>query len=383
GSEAFEVRSFSDEFIERHAVMKFEYLSPKDMKDFLLAASTRGGLAVNQKILGDTRKDNKEKPVKKTGTEVIKWDGLIGVVQDMYIKKMKNPLDKSLPRRVPGLRTLKNLVKHVHSNWDMDAAFYDGKKQELLFELFLKYFVMIGETHERAQWVKALKESFTDARLWDEDEKKDAITEYLDGEEVIVEELALLRDPGLGDEDKEIDKALVYLQKNTRSSNVKNTINTLEKKTNALIKDWDTLDNKRLIERLHILRVIWQILELIRIHRCAGTGAHDSLNLEAMKGIETIIGSHLSISDTETAKPEEWPAAVIEKEETLKEMEKRYEGIKPLELKELDKLIFKLALAIDCGDYVKTVADAIMKRLEAYDISNPVVYEVAENLKLS
>ncbi|MCK5492016.1 MAG: AAA family ATPase, partial [Candidatus Omnitrophica bacterium] len=130
GNSRFLVKAFSDEYIERHAVLWFEPSSSEEMYNYLLPVSERKGIRVNPRIIGEKLRNADGEVVLVNGQE--KWIGLVGMVQDLLIKEETNPLDKKLPLRIPGYRALKSLIKDMRSYWEVNAAFSKDQRQELL-----------------------------------------------------------------------------------------------------------------------------------------------------------------------------------------------------------------------------------------------------------
>ncbi|MDD5634435.1 MAG: hypothetical protein PHW46_04065, partial [Candidatus Omnitrophica bacterium] len=374
GTGEFDVESLSDEFIERHAVIQFRPLPPAGMMNYLVAMGADKTTRVNPKLIGNVRRDTAGNPVMQNGEE--KWDGLIGVVQYLANKKKANPLDKNLPPRVPGMRTLKNLVKNIYSYWDTDAALTNDKLQELLFDKFLQNFVMHAEAGKRAKWALVIRDAFKDAGLWTDDTAKDALLEYLAGEDVIVMKLPLLKKPDT--KEYNFDQILVYLQENTRGSAVDGKIEELSRLVEELKKDWEKLPFSEELKKMHIMREVWQILNLIRIHR-KGTGydCHSDTNLDKMEQIQESIQAHVLKYD--------WPPSFIEKEQSYEDLIKSYEKGAFAQSHPSDERIYilveKLIVNIEDMEYAESISKKVIGKIEELKLDEPMLHKIGRELR--
>ncbi|MFH1878419.1 MAG: AAA family ATPase, partial [Candidatus Omnitrophota bacterium] len=371
GSGSFYVKPFSREYIERHAVLGFAMLSPEEMLDYLLFVADRNGLGVNRKILGNKRLDSAGNPVIVNGEE--KWDGLAGVIQYLRVMKNENPANKKLPPRIPGLRALKGLIKSMNSYWESSMAFYDGMSQDLLFEMFSVNFVTIGDARAEGEWSGTLREAFRECGLISADRDTDGLEAYLEGEDVIVQKLPVIRKP-----DTKIfnaDRILTYLEENTIGSSVERSIRDLEKEVNELKNEWDKISFDEKISRLYSMREIWQVLEIIEKELGGKKRArHTRLNIELMRNVQSIIQAHILGLD--------WPLEFLEREENEDSLKARYAGITLTGESGMDNMIFGLALNTGEADYERKISDGLKRAMEEIKISSGILHEEHEKMAI-
>ncbi|MBD3380378.1 MAG: AAA domain-containing protein, partial [Candidatus Omnitrophica bacterium] len=381
GTGKFFVKPMSDEFIERHAVLRFDALGPEGILDYLIMVSSRNDLQVNPALLGAEKKDENGDPVVVDGE--VQWQGLVGAVQELIKMKREDPNNKKLPPRIPGLRALKNLVKMIHSYWDTEMAFYEGPAQELLLDMFLRNFVMEGEAGDIAVWTNTIKDAFVSAGLYSEEEGADAVDAYLSDEGgregVIVEKLPLLREPDT--KDFKLDKLLRFLQENTRGGAVGIKIGDLEKTINDMKKNWDVKDFEQSLLAMHKLKEIWHVLEVLCEKRSGeGSGKHSDINAEKMRNVQAVIQAHLLEN--------EWPESFIERDEPLEKLKGKQVDFQDHEysISVFDggydpvKLLNCMAVNIEDGEYVRGRVPGIKQGLDGLEIKNPLLHEVIEGL---
>ncbi|MCK5492049.1 MAG: AAA family ATPase, partial [Candidatus Omnitrophica bacterium] len=356
GNTRFLVKAFSDEYIERHATLWFETSSPEEMYNYLLPVSERKGIRVNPRIIGEKLRNAAGEVVLVNGQE--KWIGLVGMVQDLLIKEEINPLDKKLPLRIPGYRALKSLIKDMRSYWEVNAAFSKDERQELLLDKFLDNFVMEGSPEERARWINTIKGAFKESNLWAED--KDAVIEYLGGEGMLVQKLPLLREPDIKEKDFHAYQVLIYLQENTKGKSVEQKIEELEGILGEHKKGWEELSFREKLEKMYIMRVTWQILELIGEHRKGDNyDSHTDINIDRMRAVQDTVQSHVL--------DEYWPRSFIEREEeTWKELESRIEDMVFTDDLKLDDVLGKIGVNIGDTEYVEAQVEKLKEKIKGY-----------------
>ncbi|MBU1923170.1 MAG: AAA family ATPase, partial [Candidatus Omnitrophica bacterium] len=382
GSSAFHVKAFSAEFIERHAVLHVPQLPLQDMKDFIISLATYNNTLVNPRVIGERRLDVASGEIQKlANTDEDKWDGLLGAIQWIRYQKSQNPQDKNLLPRVPGMRTLKNMIKELKSYWQTKAAFYDGDMQQLFLDFFNKHFVLEGSLKQKAAWAHEIKDAFTQARLWSD--KEDGLEKYLAGEDMIVQKLPLLRKPDTGE--YQLDKILVYLQENTQGVGVAVHIEQLRKLVTDIAlasKDWEVLSFSQRLKHMYKLKDIYQILGLIFEHRQGrGYTAHTDENITMMKDIqEGIVQAH--------ALRENWPPSFFEQEGNYEDLEKAWQGEQEEVLSvgslEIDDILGKIAVNFEDTEYKKEQIVKLKKIIEEKipGLKNKYLHEIVLQLSL-
>ncbi len=352
-----------DAFLDRLFKLRFDMLSPEEMFEFLLPEAARNEISVNSRLIGEKRIDKNSEPVKLSSGEE-RWDGLLGVMQQLAMQKKENPLDKNLPPRIPGMRAFKDLIKEIRDTWEADLAFSDQSPQELLLEKFLSNFVMEGTNKQKAKWTTSIKKAFIEARLWSE-AGGDALDDYLAGEEMIVQELPLLRVPDT--KNIGIDRILIYLQKNSRGVSIAGQIDELGRKIDALKVDWDEMGFLERLKKMHAFRETWQILGLIcKQRKGRGNDCHSDDNIEKMENVKQTVQAHVLDKDWPRTFIE--PQAYIEKEdiETWEELLKKWGSLALTGILDIDDLLGKIAVNLGDKDYVDSQVNKLTSKKDEY-----------------
>ncbi|MBF0215926.1 MAG: AAA family ATPase [Candidatus Omnitrophica bacterium] len=300
GEKGFNVRRFSREYIERHAVLRFDMLAPGDMADYLSYSAERehGNERLNSKIIGCKREGVKH----ADGTD--KWDGFAGVYQELKYRKNKAATAaerRKLPPRVPSIREFKSLIQDMVEYWNKWRLDGEGAPDhKVIFRRFVNnYFVMIGRANERYKWVETIKEAFKAAGLYPVDPNNENDADYLsekflDKEGVLVQKLGVLREE-IDTTDDELNNALKWIQDEVMPASTFRRLEFIQKRMEEMKSGWGGLKEEEIKGRLHNMRVVWQILYLVKKERSGkGLDSHRIENLEKMEQIMTqIIQGHL------------------------------------------------------------------------------------------
>lgn len=308
--EGFDVMEYSDEFIERHAVFFVRPLEPKNASLQISEAGSYEGLQINPRLIGEPLFDTHSKPVlvNEVGEPVSqdgiqRWTGFMGIEQSIRFLRKKDP--RALPR-APGVGTWKDLVRELRDYFEFRRQYEEKRGQDVLLEIFLETFTLQGSSDRVAVWRDALRNVFKENGLWSDDLQKDALAEFLNGEDVIVQSLNIIKEPTTGN--FEIDRCLRYLQTNTTGNGVDQTLQDLMRLAKDLYSDteWSGLKFAQKLQRVFILKEMYQILGIILAERKdPGKGpAHRPENLRAIEILRNDIQTSLIIQ-------KDWPESIL------------------------------------------------------------------------
>ncbi len=303
----FNVAAFSDEFLERHTILEFEPLGPKDASGYIQEASKKEATQLNPKIVGEVALDEQGKPGDFHGQMM--WTGLMGLEQFIRYKRKEDP--SYLPRS-PGLGTFKKFVRKLVDYYAFEVAYSAKKPQEIFWEFFLETFTLEGEERKIAIWRKNLRKAFVGTELWIEEENKDAIELLLNGEEMVVQQLGVVREPKVGLAD--VDAILTYIQENTLGASINFKLNKVREFASAEYSEgWEEASFGDKLERVYKLKEIYQVLGVVIKER----PTHAAENLKLMQSIQENIQSVLLIQH-------DWPESILDSAESEEQLAARF-----------------------------------------------------------
>ncbi|MDP2913810.1 MAG: AAA family ATPase, partial [Candidatus Omnitrophota bacterium] len=348
----FEVNAFSDEFLERHTILGFTPLPPEESRGYISDASKRSGLQVHPRLIGEIERDDSGSVVMINGGP--RYKGILGIEQ--YIRGMRAK-DPNIFPRAPGVGTNMDFALAIRNNYEFTRAYHGFNSQETIMRIFTGLFTLDGPEEKVREWYKVIKEAFVYARLWTDQAGKDAVDEYLRGEDVLVERLPVLRPPHT--DDIELDRMLTYIQENTRGGRFKETIAAILKRCAELYDDnaWRALGFTERVGRVYTLKEIYQIARAVLRERSAEMyDREDWKNFELMA--ENIV-SNLLVKKL-------WPDEALISEYSKGGLTARYEGIVSCGDMELDDLIGKMALFGGDADYARETQNTLARSLIAF-----------------
>ncbi|MCX5667333.1 MAG: AAA family ATPase [Candidatus Omnitrophica bacterium] len=347
----YDVSAFSDEFLERHTIMGFTPLAPGQSYGYISDASKMGGLQAHPRLIGEIERDNSGNEVLINGRP--KYKGILGIEQ--YIRDLRAK-DPALFPRAPGVGTNMNFAVAIRNNYEFYRSYYGLNSQGTLMKIFTELFTLDGPEEKAREWHKQIKAAFVYAGLWTDEAGKDAVNEYLRGEDVLVEGLPVLRKPDTGSDD--LDRMLKYIQENTRGVRFKEMLGAVNKRCGELYDDmaWAKLGFGEKIEKVHTLKEIYQVVRAILRERPA-----DMYDAEDRKKFELIsenIVSNLLIKKN-------WPDEALTAEYAKDEFVKRCVDVVSCGDMEIDDMIGKIALFSDNEDYAGEIYQKLQSSLRA------------------
>jgi hypothetical protein len=314
-------------------------------------AGRRGDLRVNPKLIGEPARDaNNQQVMLDEGFKVNsagkseKWTGLLGAEQILRRKRVENP--QILPRS-PGVGTWKDFVRQLRDHFesrlalenrhlvamagedenlvsgaevvyralageyaDRRDALLDAmvKPQELLLTMFFETFTLQGADLETEyEWKKTVREAFAEAGLWSDRKEEDGLSNFLDGEGILIQSLEVFREPRTGIPG--IDHILRYFQQNTVGGGISSYAFRLLEGVRELYstqEEWGKLDFKEKMRRVWILQEVYQVIEAIIRERGASSAGpkHSPANIQQMRLLQDNIRTALLID-------RDWPGQVL------------------------------------------------------------------------
>ncbi|MBF0477845.1 MAG: hypothetical protein HQL26_00015 [Candidatus Omnitrophica bacterium] len=362
------VGAFPDDIIERCIVIRFEPLAPEEMLEYFIEESTvdtiNGTQQINQRLLGEAIK-NAAGQIQKYSDGTTRYDGLIGLMQELNRRKAADRLAKLLPRnREIGYRVIQDMLKReLFDKYEFYAA-KGYSPQEIVYTAFTSALNLEGTDQEKLTWRKNILGVFEELKLWDSQAGKtvggkkiaDAIDTLLHFDGIKVPALEVLRKPKTNDE--ELNKALTVLQKNPFSSVVIRNIAILEEKITALIINEDKQKMDAIEAWIFNVKEIYQILKLIQAHR------FDSLKGPAYSGEDQIrLNEVLRSLIEDVVGNKQWPEELLQEENTDAAMLTQQQIIK--ETEGLPEQVRQWILRITIAKGNKTFLETAMPQLNA------------------
>jgi MoxR-like ATPase len=299
------IKPLPDDFIERHLVIEFEHLPAAQMQDYLLEASKLRNVygheaALNFKLIGDAKLVDGKLQQYEDGE--IKHTGIIGIAQTLNHRKLENP-DILPPFREVSFRLLERYVQAI-------TQFYPYLRgrgmslQDIFFDLFINIFTLEAESDEEVgQWINHILKAFIENDFWDPNPGQDAIFKFLNKEEVLSQNLPVLKltDTGFS----EFNHLLHGLQLDTTGRQIENLEVLIEKTWND--KNWETFNLNEKWKRIYLAKEICVVLKLLLQERSRPTQgpSYSISDQEKIKRILTKISRFFIVDH-------HWPKEVLE-----------------------------------------------------------------------
>ncbi|VAX34801.1 hypothetical protein MNBD_UNCLBAC01-1219, partial [hydrothermal vent metagenome] len=335
------VNAFPDDFLERHVVFKFNMPPPQVVEEYLLLASKRSILPyglkrkLNERLIGEqvgTYPDTKEQ----------KYDGIVGLWQNIN-RKQRISRDILPANREISLRVMQKFVKHLMDRYEPESK--KKSSQQILLETFVQAFTLEGETpRETTQWMLKLIDEFEAVHLFSKDADQDAVKIFLDGDEVIVDDLEPFYTPNLKNE--VLLKLLNQLQTTLSQTRLQDKLKHLSSEVDNLLdqRAWDEADFMEKLQTMNIIKEVYRTLGIIHDYRSNPDNKiqMSTANLRGLKAVQKKIQQIIVAFD--------WPAEVLEKTEPLEVSVDLL--TKSTEIKSIDESIMRILLFADNAVYI-------------------------------
>ena len=303
------IKSFPDDFIERTVVIGFEDIVPEEAAKYLYETGQTTDehdhvLQVNPRlILGPVKVDATGLGISYSDGQPA-YSGLIGAAQ--FLNDQRKSDSRYVPRKV-SFRILERAVQAIAYQYETYRSRND-RPQEIIFKLFLQSYTMEGRPAEIAEWQKHVQSALAASGLWNDSlaVNGDAVEEFLQGEEVLTQNLEVLREPDSGN--RELDEALLSFQKSVLGALPQ--LGRVSKILNELLDEdsWNKEpDFRKKMEAVHAAREAYQILNLLKQKRSDPNQgpAFSAGDLERLEAVLTMIRSNLVIK-------KDWHPVILE-----------------------------------------------------------------------
>jgi len=367
----FDVNPFSDEFLERHTIIEFTPLLPEDARGFISDASKIDGLQVHPRLIGEVERDALDNIVMVNGYP--KYKGILGVEQYLRSLRAKDP--SAFPR-APGVGTNKDFARELRNQYEFEKVYYGLSSQEAVMAIFMGMFTLDGPDEKTRAYNKVIKDAFIYAGLWTDAAEKDAVDEFLRGEDILIERLPVLREPDTGI--KNLDRKLMYIQENTRGVAFKKMLAAIQKRCSELYDEnaWGALAFRERAERAYILKEIYQVICVVLKKR--RSEMYDLADWKTFENIKEGIAANLVVR-------KDWPDFALTGEYGKDDMLKKLDGIAARGELELDDIIGKLALFFDDKDYSVKTSEKLAELIEGkikIRVLYPITADMIRNLAI-
>jgi len=357
---ATRLKSFTDDFLDRHIIINFESMPVKDMKVLLQQAGSSHDRKsqVNPQLIGE--------PTTEMYTDGLfkgeaKYTGIIGVYQELNRKLLEDPTILP-PSRDLGVRELQRYMEdlvNLYPYYEENEIYQENKEgaqknsfrsQDNLYKLFMEAFTLPQEDQtEFLKWDASIFQIFEAQNLVSKSDPDVLVKNYQD---VIVSPLEPLEKPQTGD--AYLDQVLTSLQVNIIPASAARNIKILQDMSLDLLKVLGQHNDYRFTEE-QFSSASLQPENLVSALSIPGTErAIDKLNkeLEKVDLYKSLNGRTKEINDLIKKHEEGGKIDVIELNRRL--MEKKFESLTPKNsVKEQKEL--PVALRIQNLNRVKTI----------------------------
>ncbi|KJJ84155.1 secreted protein [Candidatus Omnitrophus magneticus] len=350
---------FSDEFLERHFIIKFDHIMPREEFNYLVRAaeSKNKNLYLNPRLIGEPLLDYNGNPVIDSDGEE-KWGGLIGV--SLEIRKMINESHTAFPREL-SMRVLRHIVQELTDNFDNYRVEYPSlSTQEIIWKIFSENFTMDGEPRQVKEWWANMKKAFISARLWEDNPEisGDAVCKYLQHAPIVIKKGEIVARPDTGNED--LNKELISLQEIAGNGTIRANMEKIFRFIKEISAEdmWDELNFNEKLIRVYALKEINRILKLVYKH---------SVRDESLLVANDLLWKIL-------VKLRFWPEEIFEIADNRKNFIARNKIDISIKEKYIEDILYKLFVFSDLESYSTGLISALKEYLEMKNI-----FEIKKN----